>query len=105
MIGRLIYLMIIRLEISLLLGSLVHAQTNRETALRILAYIHQKFSRKEIVIKQTVIFVPLHTQMLDILEIEVRKSTSSYLTSVGGNLVTWQNKGQDVSRSSTKADY
>ena len=34
-----------------------------------------------------------------------RKSTTGYCTFVGGNLVTWRKKKQDISRSSAGAEY
>jgi len=34
-----------------------------------------------------------------------KKSTTGYYMFVGGNLVTWRSKKQDVSRSSAEAEY
>jgi len=34
-----------------------------------------------------------------------RKSNTGYCTFVGGNMVTWRSKKQDVSRSSADAEY
>ena len=34
-----------------------------------------------------------------------RKSTTGYCTFIGGNLVIWRNKKQDVSRSNAEAEY
>jgi len=34
-----------------------------------------------------------------------RKSTTDYCTFIGGNLVTWRSKKQEVSRSSVEAEY
>jgi len=36
---------------------------------------------------------------------EDMKSTTGYCTFVGGNLVTWKRKKQDMSRSSAEAEY
>jgi len=36
---------------------------------------------------------------------EDRKSTTRYCTFIGGYLVTWRSKKQDISRSSVEAEY
>ena len=47
----------------------------------------------------------LDTRIQDMLVID-KKSTTGYCTFVGGNLVTWRSKKQDVvSRSSAEAEY
>lgn len=109
LIGKLIYLTLTRPDISYVVqvvSQFMHASTTRhlETAYRIVCYLKNSpdqgllyHSRHDLRVEA---FIDADWDDL------YRRSTSSYYTSVRGNLVSWYNKKQSVvAQSSVEAEF
>jgi len=110
LIEKLIFLTVTRSDITFTFGVLSRFMHQPKeihwiAALKILAYIKSSPEKSLLYKKHE------HVRIFGYSDSEYagdkgdRKSTTGYCTFVGGNLVTWRSKKQDVSRSSTEAEY
>ena len=77
-----------------------------ETAYRILKYLKGSLGKGLLFEKNSHLQVKVHTEADWAGSLTDKRSTSSYCTFVGGNLVTWRSKKQNVVvRSSAEAEF
>lgn len=111
LIGKLIYLTITRSDISYAMGLLslfMHKPRliHWLETLRVLAYIKSTPSQGFVYRKHGHTQVEAYSKSGYVGDKGDKKSTSGYCTYVGGNLVIWRSKKQNVvSRSNTEAEY
>ena len=111
LIGKLIYLTMTRPDIAYTIGLLSQfthepRHIHWQGALCVLAYVNNNPSRGLISRKNSHLRVEAYSDSSYADNKKDRKSTSGYCTYVGGNLVTWRSKKQNiVSRSSAEAEY
>lgn len=111
LVGRLIYLSHTRPDIAFAVSRVsqfMHSprQEHFEPAYRILRYLKGTPGKGLIFKKQGHLQVEVYTDADWAGSITDRKCTSGYCTFVGGNLVTWQSKKQNVvTRSSVEAEF
>ncbi|KAM2009450.1 hypothetical protein ACFX16_004219 [Malus domestica] len=111
MVGKLIYLIITRPDISYavsIVSQFMHSPTTTHLKIvhRILRYLKDSVGRDILMKKNN------HTTIIGYTDADWagnsidRKSTTGFCTFVGGNLVTWKSKKQSVvARSSAEAEY
>ena len=81
-------------------------QIHWQGTLRVLTYVKSNPGRGLIFSKNGHLRVEVYSDSNYANDKKDRKLTSGYCTYVGGNIVTWRNKKQNVvSRSSAKAEY
>ncbi|CAL8162688.1 unnamed protein product [Prunus armeniaca] len=111
LIGRLIYLAHIRPDIAYVVSvgsQFMHSPSvcHRNAVNRILRYLKSAPGKRFMFSKNGNLKVVGYTYVDWASSITNRCSTSSYFTFMGGNLVTWRSKKQNVfSRSSVEAEY
>ncbi|XP_020243321.1 uncharacterized protein LOC109821552 [Asparagus officinalis] len=111
LVGKLIYLTVTRPDITFAVGVLsrfMHKprEVNWTAALKILAYIKSCPGKGLLYKKHGHTHISIFSDAGYTGDIGDRKSTSGFCTFIGGNLVTWRSKKQDVvSRSSAEAEY
>ncbi|XP_020254244.1 uncharacterized protein LOC109831319 [Asparagus officinalis] len=111
LIGKLIYLTVTRPDITFAVGVLsrfMHKprEVHWTAALKILAYVKSCPGKGLLYKKHGHTHISAFSDAGYAGDMRDRKSTSGFCTFVGGNLVTWRSKKQDVvSRSSAEAEY
>jgi hypothetical protein len=111
LIGKLIYLTVTRPDITFAVGVLsrfMHKprEVHWTAALKVLAYIKSCPGKGLLYRKHGHTHISAFSDAGYAGDMGDRKSTSGFCTFVGGNLVTWRSKKQDVvSRSSAEAEY
>ncbi|XP_020262510.1 uncharacterized protein LOC109838480 [Asparagus officinalis] len=111
LIGKLIYLIVTRPDITFAVGVLSrfmhkHREVHWITALKILAYVKSCPGKGLLYKKHDHTHISAFSDAGYAGDMGDRKSISGFCTYVGGNLVTWRSKKQDVvSRSSAEAEY
>jgi len=111
LIGKLIYLTVTKPNITFVvrvLSKFIHQprETHWLAAMRVLPYIKSCLGKGLVYKKYKHIRISLYSDSKYANDRGDRKSTTGYCTFVGGNLVTWRSKKQDiVSRSSAEAEY
>ncbi|KAK9217910.1 hypothetical protein WN943_006540 [Citrus x changshan-huyou] len=111
LVGRLIYLSHTRPDIAFavsLVSQFMHAPgpEHFETVYRILRYLKGSPGKGLLFRKNGHLQVEVYTDADWAGSVTDRRSTSGYCTFVGGNLVTWRSKKQNVvARSSAEAEY
>ena len=111
LVGRLIYLSHTRPDIAYavsLVSQFMHnpSEVHMEAALRILRYLKSSPGREILFSKNNHLDIIGYTDADWAGSLTDRKSTSGYFTFVGGNLVTWKSKKQNVvALSSAEAEF
>jgi len=110
LIGKLIYLTMTRPNITFVVGVLSRfMHQRREThwlaAMRILAYIKSCPGKVLVYRKYGHVRISGYSDSGYAGDRGDMKSITGYCTFVGGNLASWRNKKQDVSRSSDETEY
>ncbi|KAK8923657.1 hypothetical protein KSP39_PZI019078 [Platanthera zijinensis] len=111
LVGRLIYLSHTRPDISYAVGVIsqfMHApKTNHvDAAHRILRYLKSSPGRGILFSPNSCLDIEVYTDADWAGSIDDRRSTSGYCSLIGGNLVTWRSKKQQVvARSSAEAEF
>ena len=111
LVGRLIYLSHTRPDIALVVSvvsQFMHSPRSEhfETAYRILQYLKGSPGKGLLFEKNSHLQVEVYTDADWAGSLIYRRSTSGYCTFVGGNLVTWRSKKQNVvARSSVEAEF
>jgi len=110
LIGKLIYLTVTRPDITFAVGVLsrfMHQprEVHWTAALRILAYIKSSPRKGLLYKKHGHVRIFGYSDSRYAGDKRDRKFTTGYYTFVGGNMVTWRSKKQDVSRTSAEAEY
>ena len=110
LIEKFIYLTVTRPDITFAVGVLCRfmhqpREVHWTTAMRILPYIKSSPEKDLLYKKYGHVRIFGYSDSGYTGDKGNRKSTTGYCTFVGGNLVTWRSKKQDVSRSSVVADY
>jgi len=110
LIGKLIDLTVIRPDITFavrVLSKFMHQpkEVHWTAALIILTYIKSSSGKRVLYKKHGHVRIFGYSDSGYAGDKEDRKSTTGYCIFIGGNLVTWKSKKQDVSRSSAEAEY
>ncbi|XP_031273591.1 uncharacterized protein LOC116132056 [Pistacia vera] len=111
LVGRLIYLGHTRLGLAYALSvvsQFMHSpkEDHMNAVIRILRYLKSSPGKGIMFTKGSSLDIKRYTDVGWAGSVDDRSSTSGYFTFVGGNLVTWQSKKQEVvARSSAKAEY
>uniref|UniRef100_A0A2N9EWH5 Reverse transcriptase Ty1/copia-type domain-containing protein n=1 Tax=Fagus sylvatica TaxID=28930 RepID=A0A2N9EWH5_FAGSY len=111
LVGRLIYLSHTRPDLAYavsVVSQFMHSpnEVHMDAVHRILRYLKSASSKGLMFSKHGHLEVEGYTDVDWVGSITDRKSTSGYFTFVGGNLVTWRSKKQNVvARSSAEAEY
>lgn len=101
LVGKLIYLSLTRPNISFVVGlvsQFMHSPTtvHLEVAYRILQYLKKNLGLGLLYVNNEIVRVEAYTDEDWVGSVSDRRSSLSYFTLVGGNLVTWQSKKQLV---------
>lgn len=111
LVGKLIYLSLTRPDIAYavsVVSQFMHSpsEDHMEAVMRILSYLKSAPGKGLLFKKHGHLKVEGYTDADWAGNITDRRSTSGYFTFVGGNLVTWRSKKQNVvSRSAAEAEY
>ncbi|KAK8924049.1 hypothetical protein KSP39_PZI019433 [Platanthera zijinensis] len=111
LVGRLIYLSHTRADIAYAVGVVsqyMHSPRARhlDAAHRILRYLKTSPGRGILFTSNSDLKIEVYTDADWAGSVEDRRSTSGYFSFIGGNLVTWRSKKQQViSRSSAEAEF
>nr|XP_028952494.1 uncharacterized protein LOC114822323 [Malus domestica] len=111
LVGRLMYLAHTRPDLAYALSVVsqyMHdpGEQHMNTVMRILRYFEGKSGQRILFKRNNDFSIEGYTDADWVGSIDDRRSTSGYFTFVGGNLVTWRSKKQNVvAYSSAKAEY
>ena len=111
LVGRLIYLSHTRPDIAYvvcLVSQYIHdpCESHSEAVFRILRYLKSTPGKGLIFLKHGHLQIKAFTDADWVGFLDNRRSTSGYCTFVGGNMLTWRSKKQNVTaRSSAEAEY